>query len=269
MIKFFRKIRQKLLSEGKTGKYLKYALGEIFLVMIGILFALQVNNWNERRKDRILEQKILIQLKSEYEANLAQLEEKIYMRNRATEASQKLLSFVDNPEFFDEETFYTSWWFLMIDPTFDPIENDIIGTDKLQLIKNVKLVSLLSNWSSEVYQVQEQEKQYQIFRNQFISPLILRSGISRNLNNSIWKEGYSPVEALDKSSSLKFGINPSKRKIDFKEILADHEQEDIPAMVISFHQNANIQSATLRNRIIEMLDIINSEIKNDKDIQKK
>ena len=52
MIKFFRKIRKNLLSEGKTGKYLKYALGEIILVMIGILLALQVNNWNELRKSK-------------------------------------------------------------------------------------------------------------------------------------------------------------------------------------------------------------------------
>ena len=46
MIKFFRKIRQELLSEGKTGKYLKYAFGEIVLVVIGILIALGINNWN-------------------------------------------------------------------------------------------------------------------------------------------------------------------------------------------------------------------------------
>ena len=50
MIKFFRKIRQNLLSEGNTGKYLKYAIGEIILVVIGILIALQINNWNEARK---------------------------------------------------------------------------------------------------------------------------------------------------------------------------------------------------------------------------
>ena len=50
MIKFFRTIRQKLLSEGNTGKYLKYAIGEILLVVIGILIALQVNTWNEKRK---------------------------------------------------------------------------------------------------------------------------------------------------------------------------------------------------------------------------
>lgn len=51
MIKFFRTIRQKLLAEGKTGKYLKYAIGEIVLVVIGILIALQINIWNEGRKN--------------------------------------------------------------------------------------------------------------------------------------------------------------------------------------------------------------------------
>ena len=55
MIKFFRKIRQNLLSEGKTGKYFKYAIGEIVLVVIGILIALQINNWNQNRLNQDLE----------------------------------------------------------------------------------------------------------------------------------------------------------------------------------------------------------------------
>ena len=50
MIKFFRQIRQKLLQENRFSKYLLYAIGEIILVVIGILIALQINNWNERRK---------------------------------------------------------------------------------------------------------------------------------------------------------------------------------------------------------------------------
>ncbi|WP_242092476.1 DUF6090 family protein [Aestuariivivens sediminicola] len=59
MIKFFRKIRQNLLLEGKTGKYLKYAIGEIVLVVVGILIALSINNWNEERKLSNLEMKYL------------------------------------------------------------------------------------------------------------------------------------------------------------------------------------------------------------------
>ena len=56
MIKFFRKIRQKLITENKFNRYLLYAIGEIILVVIGILIALQVNNWNN---DRIIERHTL------------------------------------------------------------------------------------------------------------------------------------------------------------------------------------------------------------------
>jgi hypothetical protein len=66
MIKFFRKIRKNLIKERKTSKYFKYALGEIVLVVIGILIALQINNWNEDRKDNSEEQKILINLNTEF-----------------------------------------------------------------------------------------------------------------------------------------------------------------------------------------------------------
>ena len=52
MIKFFRKIRYNLIGQNKSGKYLKYAIGEIILVVIGILIALQLNNWNETRKNK-------------------------------------------------------------------------------------------------------------------------------------------------------------------------------------------------------------------------
>ena len=62
MIKLFRKIRQQLVMENKTGKYFKYALGEIILVVIGILIALQINNWNENRKEANQEQLYLNRL---------------------------------------------------------------------------------------------------------------------------------------------------------------------------------------------------------------
>ncbi|WP_445383015.1 DUF6090 family protein [Robiginitalea sp. IMCC43444] len=65
MIKFFRRIRQKLLSEGNTGKYLKYAIGEIILVVIGILIALAINNWNEAKKSENEIVEIIEQLKDD------------------------------------------------------------------------------------------------------------------------------------------------------------------------------------------------------------
>lgn len=62
MIKFFRKIRQKLLEQNRVSKYLIYAFGEIILVVIGILIALQINNWNENRIQKTYERKMLHEL---------------------------------------------------------------------------------------------------------------------------------------------------------------------------------------------------------------
>lgn len=77
MLKFFRSIRKGLLSDGKTSKYFKYAVGEILLVVIGILIALQINTWNQNRQDRIQKQQILVQLLNEYTNNLDQLNQKM------------------------------------------------------------------------------------------------------------------------------------------------------------------------------------------------
>ena len=66
MINFFRKIRKKLADDNQFFKYWRYAIGEIVLVVIGILIALQINTWNEERKIKIEEQKILKDLKIFY-----------------------------------------------------------------------------------------------------------------------------------------------------------------------------------------------------------
>ena len=80
MIRFFRIIRQQLLTQNRFSKYMIYAIGEIILVVIGILLALKVNNWNEKQNNLKYEQSILQELKKEFENNLAQLEEKRFMR---------------------------------------------------------------------------------------------------------------------------------------------------------------------------------------------
>jgi hypothetical protein len=74
MIKFFRRIRQQLLSENKFSKYLIYAIGEIFLVVIGILIALQINNWNQQRIQNKNEQLALKNLKQDFEYNYRTLD---------------------------------------------------------------------------------------------------------------------------------------------------------------------------------------------------
>jgi hypothetical protein len=77
MIKFFRFIRQRLVSQNKLGKYLVYAIGEIVLVVIGILIAIQINNWNEEKKNNRIETVTLRSLKEDLLSSQAQLTEKI------------------------------------------------------------------------------------------------------------------------------------------------------------------------------------------------
>ena len=79
--------------ENKTGKYFKYAIGEIVLVVIGILIALQINTWNQNRQDRKQEQQILTQLLNEYQNNLNQLNQKIFIRNETILSAYKLLEY--------------------------------------------------------------------------------------------------------------------------------------------------------------------------------
>lgn len=73
MIKFFRKMRQTLLLEDKTGKYLKYAIGEIVLVVIGILIALQINTWSEGKKNHLTAVNHLKTISQNVEEDLIQL----------------------------------------------------------------------------------------------------------------------------------------------------------------------------------------------------
>ena len=77
MLKFFRNIRKTLLQEGKTTNYLKYAIGEIILVVIGILIALQINNWNENRKEEENLQNYLVNLKEALNNDIISLESTI------------------------------------------------------------------------------------------------------------------------------------------------------------------------------------------------
>lgn len=72
-MKLFRKIRQQLAAENNVVKYLRYAIGEILLVVIGILIALQVNNWNEHRKQRNKERYYLTNIKTDLNRNMAEI----------------------------------------------------------------------------------------------------------------------------------------------------------------------------------------------------
>ena len=93
MIKFFRKIRQKLLSENKFSKYLIYAIGEIILVVIGILIALTINNWNEKQKALVIDGNLVTAAVIELKSVKEELETNLKSNKRILD---KMSEFLDN-----------------------------------------------------------------------------------------------------------------------------------------------------------------------------
>lgn len=96
MIKLFRKIRQKRLSENKFSKYLIYAIGEIVLVVIGILIALSLNNWNDSKKKKIEERVLLTELMKNLEINITQIKEDIEWDSGAISSGKIIMNVLNN-----------------------------------------------------------------------------------------------------------------------------------------------------------------------------
>ena len=90
MIGLLRRIRRKLLEEGHLRKYSIYALGEIFLVVVGILIALQINNWNENRKANRVEKQYLLSLREEFTLNLQEADRVISLCENILTSTAKL-----------------------------------------------------------------------------------------------------------------------------------------------------------------------------------
>ena len=150
MIKFFRKIRQNLLSEGKTGKYFKYAIGEIVLVVIGILIALSINNWNENRKNNLLKQSYIKNLKIDLNTDLEILEELNEYNNEYEKAGFYFLSYLENNLSQVDTLALTSAFlytgyipnFTMTSSTY----NDLIESNNINLFKDIELKRILDEY---------------------------------------------------------------------------------------------------------------------------
>ncbi|WP_437399562.1 DUF6090 family protein [Flagellimonas lutimaris] len=187
MIKFFRKIRQNLLSEGKTGKYLKYAIGEIILVVIGILIALQINNWNENRKNNLLEQQLLKALLTEFETNLVNLDRVINFNDSNIKNSVSLGRYTGPSlsDFNEKELSELMVGIFKIEPRFTPSQGtvmEVINSGKLSVLSDAKLRKALSDWQSTLESVKRQED-YVVERRDLAHEFFLKEGnFRRHLN---------------------------------------------------------------------------------------
>ena len=164
MIRLLRKIRQKLLSETSYSVYLLYAGGEILLVVIGILLALQLDNWNELKHIRNTEQQYLSALKEEFLFNHSELE-RLAKRNKENADNMKILANLMGPagaDITEEELGDLLVGSLAAEIQYNPSQgvlDEIISSGKLGMFSNQDLRFALSSWSGRLYKLKLKEEE--------------------------------------------------------------------------------------------------------------
>jgi len=191
MIKFFRKIRQKLLAENKFSKYMIYAIGEIVLVVIGILIALSINNWNNSNIEQNLEREILNEILTNLDSDLQNINDNIKYNKRLSRHNQLVYEHLKNKTpITDSLKFYYAT--LFGGSNFQPVnvafEN--LRSRGINIIKN----SDLRNQISELYMIEFKSLGETMDRNlQPIHNLLLNQ-----INNRlITKEPFVSAQPID------------------------------------------------------------------------
>ena len=156
MITLFRRFRQRLLTENKFSKYLIYAVGEIILVVIGILIALAINNNNNFNAQRKVEREYLTSLQSEFKTNLKKINTSINVNEQRVQTLEKALTLF-NENVLDTIRPQTISQLLGpilgSDIQYVPatgVLNDIISSGKLNLILNKNLRQDLASFESTI-----------------------------------------------------------------------------------------------------------------------
>ncbi len=159
MIKFFRKIREDLLVEGKTARYLKYAFGEIVLVVIGILIALQINNWNNNSIEQNKESHYLKNLRRDLNDQLLSIDSQIEYETRFTEDAGYLITYFNNNAFAGlDSIFFSKLSYLHSRKTFiinDPTLTDLLSSGNIDLIRSQDFKDNLIRYYQELRRIEK------------------------------------------------------------------------------------------------------------------
>ncbi|AXG70647.1 hypothetical protein KORDIASMS9_02888 [Kordia sp. SMS9] len=220
MARFFRKFRLNSVSKNKIGKYLIYAVGEIILVVIGILIAVSINNSQERSILEAKEQAYLKGLKGEFETSKRKLIKLIEVNKQNYEGAKKILKYTNNPtdslseKDFSELLFHSFSYDIYFNANTSLL-NEMINSGSLKDISNNTLRKLLTNWEAILKDISKQEKELGAQRNRVldmfrtdqnsIKTIFQLSSTATSETNFLKKENY--ISNLNLLKSVAFENN--------------------------------------------------------------
>lgn len=255
MLRIFRKKKEKLLAEENFNLYLIYAIGEFVLVVLGILIALQIDNWNGNRKTKLSEAKYLMALHEEFSNNLEELERVMKRNSRNAEYALELSKYTGKQEPELTEPEFDSLFFraVMTEVQYRPgsgIVDEIINSGKLDIFSNDRIRYEIASWESIMQKVRFQEQEHAVTRTNLMN-FCFRIMNARN--------------ALFNSYGDSFELTHSRFATVNKDLLQSVEFDN---HLVSFFVTARILNqyhyADLDKKLKEFLSIIEKEISGDR-----
>ena len=239
MIKFFRKVRQKLLSENKFSKYLLYAIGEIILVVIGILIALQINIWNEQRKDRIEEANILRDIKGSISTDIQQLKLRIELAQGDTYSANIILNYIENNIPYNDSLNKHCW---VITTTKNKIFTPQISAYKVLESKGIDLISndRLKKQILDLYNIDYPTLEYEY----------------ENYHQNIHDYGRPIARSL-----FIAGNNETLKPIDYRSLYSNVKFINVLKLIISNDDAIDVMLRDLIEKCQEIKNAIDIELK--------
>jgi hypothetical protein len=250
-MKIFRNMRQKLATQKKLGAYLRYAIGEILLVVIGILIALQVNNWNKYKSRKAEEYDALINLKQDFSYNKKQLDSLILKTNFFVEISLETLNHTGSkPKPKSQDDFNKLLGNLATTPHYYPQNgflDDLINSGRLSIISNAQLRNKLSSWKPALDYIKYREE--------------LLTDYNVDIINYVIKRG-SWLNADEVSNSFSgFKFPKSGFEMDNRKLLNDVQFENMTENHINFLLELKEKQQEAQKLTIEILELIEKEQK--------
>ena len=203
MIKFFRKIRQKMLTENKFSKYLLYAIGEIVLVVIGILIALQLNNLNENKKNDVFEKEILSQVQENLKSDKLVLKQIELNFMKAIASSKKILNAEESQKTEDSIKIWLGD-IIQFD-RFQPLPNayEVLKSNGLDRISNKQLRFLLGKYyDDESLRIIKSTNDIEIAFNDHWIPILFEETVEFEFKKSVELKNYSVLLKSSKERNI-------------------------------------------------------------------